>query len=553
MRLFIILIVAMFVGCQKPSDFELTNTNDPESPDFVLSPATAFSAVFIYVGEFRLTWSGGASNRAEVDIIRISGADTLQMFNDVPTGNEFIYVPEDFPSSPFRFAFRMTVNDTSSAWRFSNTFRYQITNPIFQTLVGSDSGIRMTWSRQAPGIFSSSGIHPTTIFLPNDTVTVEKSVNGGSYELMATSTDSLSFFDADVPALADVVRYRLRGHFKGSMSTTVLSDPIRIDYTMTETSVIPLNHEHYLQDVDQQNGFALFSDFSTIALRVADLEREAIHAVLDVGSAIPECATCGWWPKATFGDENEVFFSYGHRIHRWNPSTGDIDLVTELGNDGEIHQMVYDKASKNLIAILVRNDVASKSIHQIDVPTGVTSLLVNYVGQSSEPWIVRSPQDEFVFVITGTFNGSVQDVLYIPLSEPENHTTFTIIGELGTPVFDSALNEVVMLFPHQTAGLWRRRMNGTIQQFLSEFGKVNDVYHKTSTDELYLQRTANRIVVLDPANGYALKRSLTSTTQIKTYEHFDWNGRLFRSESSLINIREFTEPTVWFRGNTVQP
>lgn len=210
----LVVILLILVGCGKPTDFELVNRHDPESPNFVFDPATDFLVYIAPSEDFRFRWGGGTSNRSVVELIRIVGADTLFLYNDIPETSEMDIAIPEIVHGPFEFKMRMSLNEHVSNWLRSYTFRYIMIKPDIYINLQSEGSITVSWDRKTAGI--RQWIWPTNAdyMLPNKVIVLDKSVNGGDYQTIGSFETASSYVDTLLPAAGETLRYRITGFYQ---------------------------------------------------------------------------------------------------------------------------------------------------------------------------------------------------------------------------------------------------------------------------------------------------------------------------------------------------
>ncbi len=213
-RLFLIIVLLTMVNCQKPSDFELVNRHDPESPNYILDPATFFSVFLIQGNTFRFRWEGGTANRSYVELIRITGTDTLFLYNDIHESTEIDFHLPERQNSPFTFKMRMSMNGQVSNWLKSYTFGYVMNKPTIHVQMIPEGSITVSWDRNTPNHMIESRDGIGIILLPNSTIVLDKSVNGAEYQTLGSFETINSYVDSQLPAAGETIRYRVTGFYQ---------------------------------------------------------------------------------------------------------------------------------------------------------------------------------------------------------------------------------------------------------------------------------------------------------------------------------------------------
>lgn len=546
----LLLFALILASCQQPSEFELTNQFDPESPNFRLQPPIGFTASVSTANVFTLSWFPGKFDRAHSQLRYIRGVDTTMILDEVISATSVSYDDVAINATPFHFELRTLVGDTATAWLKTPVFRYELAPITNVSVAGRDDGIDLSWTQAQVAAFSvyTSGAE-RRIHVPVKHSELYRSVDGGLFELIDTTLTQAYKHEFE-PELGVRYRYLIRSFAETLQRESSASTALRLD-EQWQSAVLSQSLFRELKSINHETGELLFASFNNNRLEGFNLNtmQHTFSVNLKESFNVPPNHSYGYVTVVN-GLGDEVMIGEGYRMHSYNKVTGAKRLVTELDPKYIIQGIYNDPATEKLVivAVHVKVPVAEEppevyDVFVLDLNTDqVVSIYSDIYGYQLSFPEISTWDSKLIFHFH-----HLQVLEYTSLVD-YGVETYAIADNYwrGPTILSSENNETAVVMVHNIAGfsVHQKSHQSTLKHV--EFGRILRLHYDRTNQWLYLWYTGKTRIV-DIADDYNVIKTYDS--QIVRPDGFLWDGRVFQIPAQNPRLTEHMLNRVWLSGN----
>ena len=550
-RWLLLLIPLALATCQRPTEFEATNRNDPESPNLQSEAPPFFNVSVGSNNSFGLSWRSGRFDGARIQVDMVIENVYIRVYDDFAPGNSITIPGRPAHSLPFRFSVRYVLGDTVGPWSWSKMHRYVlpgITSPIVS---GQPTGIRFSWTQASVNTYQAFNLSSDVIGIrvPNSEWTVLKSADDGPFEPIAITTTK-TYLDEFFPEAGVRYRYKVRTRADSLTLESTVTTALR-QVVQTQTVVGATLPSSELQEVDSTNDRILMVSTSSNTLAAFNLASMQTLFSVSLNQAVSFAPFLTYAePRAAFGAENDVYVAYRHQVHSYNSATQSKRVVAALDPKYVIEAIYYDPSTHKLV-------IRAFYFQSTGVDQSET-MRAAFVLDLSTDQVIQIYGDMLSHLLffeeISTLDSSVmvhfplRSTLEITSLETMSVESFASSGNYWMgPIFESPEDgETAIFMVHNFDGLVVQQKGQRSARKLAEFGKIQWIRYDDTMKRLYLWNTATTLVV-DVAQEFRV--ITTHPGQFVQPEAFFWNGRLFLIRATDRKLVETVVSNVWLSGS----
>lgn len=546
----LLLFALILASCQQPSEFELTNQFDPESPNFRLQPPIGFTASVSTANVFTLSWFPGKFDRAHSQLRYIRGVDTTMILDEVISATSVSYDDVAINATPFHFELRTLVGDTATAWLKTPVFRYELA-PITNVFVaGRDDGIDVSWTQAQVGVLTvyNSGSE-RRIRVPVVHSEVYRSADNGQFELIDTIlTQSYKHVFEPEPGVR--YRYKVTASAYGMTQESAITIPLRQEYQWeSKTLYNTLNYTvpFYVDHSSGELPYFFNGDYSIIIYNLNSGQRtfsKPISEMIDFDHS-------PYGLFFTFRGQNEFLIGLRNRVYSYNRLTGEKRLVVTLDPTYQIQGLSFDiKTDKLIIETFypfIENDDMTdklKAIFVFDMRSNQLHLVLDEIPSYRFRLLETSYPDSKLHARSAFTN----DMWIVSLETLAiEYVTVSSNYWMGPIIWSAEHNESAIVQIHADAGFRVERNSEMTPRMLIEYGRIQEVFYDGINQLLYVGFYSGKTVIVDIEDDYRIDKIIDSLPYRSG--RFIWNGKLYDPEISNRRMLELQIRTVWLNGN----
>ncbi len=551
LRIAPLIIVLAIASCQQPSEFELTNPFDPESPELKFQSPTGFVSNVAPNNLFGFSWNPGKFAGSRAQIKYICGADTTLILDEVMKSSQHFFNGVHINAIPFHFEFRTLVGDTASPWLKTPLYRYELAPITNLSVSGREYGIDISWAQAQVAEFTvyTSGAE-RRIRVPVKHSELYRSVDGGLFELIDTAPTQ-SYKHEFEPELGVRYRYLIRSFADTLQLESSVSTALRLDEQLQTIVRFPSQLIEF-RSMNPSTGLMLFANVSHNTLSGFNLNTMQYQFSVTLNQAVDFAPYLTYASVVTAeGLDSEIFVAYRYRIHSYNRSNAAKRVIANLEPKYVIEAIYHDPQTRKLVVRAFffdnTNPDQSEMYRAVFVLDLQSDQVVNIYGDMLA--------HELFFEEISTFDSSV--IIHFPLRSKMEITSLDNLNVepyassgnywMGPIIRSPDNNEPAVVMVHNFEGFVVQQKSIRSARKHPEFGKVMALRYDETNQLLYLDYAPGITRIIDIQDDYRLINTINS--RLVHFDTFFWKGRNLRIDGAPPLLREIVINRIWLSGN----